>query len=804
MILTRPRWSLTSLRIGTRLAVCFAVILLLLVIASSVWWWRFLAYQRNMEDLDSSTQQAGALLQVNNYVLAYQQTLQTGIAKQDAQALKSSLQPFDIVLKNSLEEACNRLKSTSDSARRHAMTILMLTYFRQILPHQISTTVQMAEAGDWQALQLRWNNQSLTIGEVIRPLIEDIDREAAAERLRTLAHMTAVRRENFIFLLSFNCFLLLAVGLLALGATRSITRPLQHLTRGAQALGSGNFQHRIHLDGNDELALLARTFTEASGQLQEVYAALSRSEAHFRSLIENAADLILLLDESGTIRYASPSSLALLGFTPAELEGTSLFRYLSSDDQIVLRKKFAGNERCEERSVEFRWKGNEGHSPILESTISSYQSFAGAQSVIINARDITKRKEVEAEIQALNSSLERRVAERTIELEAARVTAESANQAKSEFLANMSHEIRTPLNGVLGMTELALDEAMPSLARDYVQTARESAKLLLAIINDILDFSKIEAGLLTVEHICFDLPKTLSEAIELLRPQAEAKGLHLSARFDPATSPWVVGDPLRVRQIVLNFLSNALKFTNAGCIDVEARPTTGGRQSGWVIAVRDTGVGLTLEQQSRLFRKFVQADATTSRRFGGTGLGLAISKQLAELMGGTVGVTSEFEVGSTFWVQLPLATADRPIESAVVSRRLQNALVAKGTRVLLVEDNAVNEKIAVRLLQKLGCVVDCARDGESAVSLCDRRNYDAILMDCQMPGMDGYEATKVIRGRETNARTPIIALTANAMAGDRERCLGSGMDDYLVKPLRDNELAETLSRWTAALQLIPA
>ena len=380
--------------------------------------------------------------------------------------------------------------------------------------------------------------------------------------------------------------------------------------------------------------------------------------------------------------------------------------------------------------------------------------------------------------------------------------AERANQAKGEFLANMSHEIRTPLNGVIGMTTLALDEALPPAARGYVGTAREAAELLLTLLNDVLDFSKIEAGQLTVEQISFDLQTTVSTAVDLLRPVAEKKNLALRFSAGTEVSAQILGDPVRVRQIVLNFLNNALKFTAEGQVAVEVKWVAAGEQQQYEIAVHDTGIGLTAEQQARLFTKFTQADASTTRRFGGTGLGLAISKQLAELMGGSVGLTSEWGQGSTFWVRLPLLLAPELDVSPAPLPYQGKWVLTAAPRALVVEDNLVNQTIAVRLLEKLGCSVDCVLDGETAVARCSEEIYEFIFMDCQMPGMDGYQATALIRNNTRNARTPILALTAHALAADRERCLQAGMDDYLTKPLRAAELADILARWIPSTQLV--
>ncbi len=488
-------------------------------------------------------------------------------------------------------------------------------------------------------------------------------------------------------------------------------------------------------------------------------------------------------------RFHSPRWNEILGFGPDELPATeeTWRSRLHPEDGTRVETALADylTRRAASYAVEYRLRHRDGSWRWVLACAQAVWDEEGRPARLVGSHsDITDRKQAEA---ALRAAME---------------AAEAGTRAKSDFLANISHEIRTPLNGVIGMTALALDESLPPTAREYLQTARESSQLLLTIINDVLDFSKIEAGQMTTEQVPFDLRQTLYEAVELLRPKADEKGLALRFRYGLQAPVHVLGDPVRVRQIVLNFLGNAIKFTTVGSVEIEAVPETDGSTPEWTIAVRDTGLGITAEQQARLFTKFTQADPSTTRCFGGTGLGLAISKQLAELMGGCVGVRSEPGVGSTFWVRLPLPPAPEPVTaSAPVSIRTKEAVEA-GTRVLLVEDNVVNQKIAVRMLEKLGCVVDCALNGKFAVECCSIQSYGVIFMDCQMPVLDGYGATAQIRQGETGRRrTPIIALTAHAMAGDRERCLAAGMDDYLSKPLRREELAETLARWIPAYPL---
>jgi CheY-like chemotaxis protein len=375
----------------------------------------------------------------------------------------------------------------------------------------------------------------------------------------------------------------------------------------------------------------------------------------------------------------------------------------------------------------------------------------------------------------------------------AKKAAETANRAKTEFLANVSHEVRTPMNGVLGMVDVLLQSPLDNEQRECALTIAESARLQVSILNDILDVAKIESGKLQLESV----PLSPAEVVEAVRIAyagvAVEKGLRLELNIGDLP-PCIYGDPLRLRQILGNLISNSIKFTSSGCVRVEARTHGSMEAPRLLFSVTDTGIGIPPAARSQIFEKFTQADSSTTRRFGGSGLGLSICRHLVEAMGGSIHVNSTPGVGSTFWFAIPYQAVRSVVSRPVAPPDAEESPLEVGLPVLIVEDNLINRKVAAALLKALGLTFEVAEDGRRAVELCKTQQYSAILMDFQMPEMNGFEATRHIRALG-GRRVPIIALTAAVAPADRKLALECGMDDFLAKPIQRKELTEVLNRW---------
>ncbi|KAF0222011.1 MAG: PAS domain-containing [Rhodospirillaceae bacterium] len=702
---------------------------------------------------------------------------------------------------------------------------------------------------------------------------------------------------NMLAMLAVNCT---AVGLAIIFAFRLMAQPLARVAGAARAIGGGDHAHAVpEQQRRDEVGAIARAVEQSRQQMVTIEAMRRDMDHMLRIVFANAGDGILITDAQSRVETANPGAAAIFRRAETEIVGHAMDDLLSmppGDGEVAARR-------------------SDGTPLTLALSRSDFVIGDKAKTLVI-LHDITERKQIE---QALID---------------ARQAAEDANLTKSAFLANMSHEIRTPMNAVIGLTRLVLGSELNHTQRHHLERVLTSANGLLSIINDILDLSKIEAGKLNIETVAFDLDDLFDELADLHALRAREKGLELVFDLSPDLPATVLGDPVRLRQILVNLISNAVKFTESGEVVLSACQERRDGDRAWLaFGVRDTGIGMSPEQCDHVFDAFAQADTSTSRRFGGTGLGLTISHNLAEMMGGTIAVESDLGRGSRFLVTLPfLIAADErthqegdalhplargsrilavdgndtargvlkhilgslhcdvvaaatqaealalietgPFIAAVVAHplpdatgtatiqrlkrrapelrtiltastdidqtaafdvrhdgidcillkpltpsRLMDALVTalnpgrqrpkardrstialpplnlNGRRILLVEDNDINRELAMAVLAHTNAHIDTATNGAEAVTMVKRQHYDGVLMDCQMPILDGYGATRQIRAIARLRTLPIIATTANAMSGDREKCLDAGMDDYITKPFEEHELMMVLRRW---------
>ena len=557
--------------------------------------------------------------------------------------------------------------------------------------------------------------------------------------------------------------------------------------------------------GNGELRWMQfnnRGFFDESGRLVEIMAvgrditdrklaeeARRQSEEKYRSIVEMSQEWIWELDLSGKHTYTSARCTDILGYETDEFLQKDISQFLHEEDRMTVEAELPRLIAAKRgwRGWILRWRHKDGTYRFLESNADPILDRAGGLTGYRGAdRDITDRKRAEDE------------------LKQAKEAAEAANRAKSEFLANMSHEIRTPLNAIIGLGHLTQQTELTTMQRDYLDKIESAGHTLLNLINDILDLSKIEAGMLTLEQIEFSLPELLERVAGMIAVPCRVKGLNFLFSRQPEVPEWLVGDPYRLQQVLQNLLGNAVKFTERGEVALGIALAGEEGEGGQVVlsfTVRDTGIGLSADRTELLFQPFIQADSSITRRYGGTGLGLNICRRLVSLMGGDISAEGLPRGGSAFTFTARFGTV-AGAEASPPSMKKENRRVLPvaeglaGLRVLLVEDQPLNQQVAREILTTAGVVVEIAADGGEAVRLAAERRYDLILMDLQMPVMDGYTATREIRQKWNAADLPIIAMTAHAMENEREKCLESGMNDYLAKPIDVRKLYQAIQAWT--------
>lgn len=559
-----------------------------------------------------------------------------------------------------------------------------------------------------------------------------------------------------------------------------IVRPLVRLGSAADQLALGDYSAVLPPVTRDELGNLVRAFSSMRESRR-------LNEAKLIAIFENSPDAFIQLDSSGNIVNWNEKAESVFGYNKGEAIGQN-FSMVMPPQELGLN---AGYRKCYQKSEniigvirEIVGQRSDGRHFPLELRASEIH-FEEECAYIVSARDITERKESEAKLlDAMNA-------------------AEAANAAKNAFLSTISHEIRTPMNSIIGMTKLALKTELDAKQYDYLSKIDYAAHHLLALINNILDFSKIEANMLELETLDFEMHAVFENLSNQLAYSATSKGLRLIFHSDDCLALPLRGDPLRLTQVLLNYTSNAIKFTDKGEISVRARILEESNTHLLLrLEVQDSGIGISAETIDNLFKAFHQADASTNRKYGGTGLGLAISKQLVELMGGTLGVESQPNQGSTFWFTARLAKGNERVAHA--QPLPLNTEVLRHATILLAEDNIFNQEVALEILRDAGARVSIVSNGQEAIDMLKKRRFDCVLMDMQMPLMDGLEAARQIRSNPALADLPIVAMTANAGHEDRSRCFAAGMDYFVSKPVFPDQLYAVVAQCLASARTADA
>ncbi|MEN8177768.1 MAG: ATP-binding protein [Pseudomonadota bacterium] len=698
---------------------------------------------------------------------------------------------FTLWMPLQLQQARNNFVSN----QHMILTAMESDLIRHLLAHDYaalysSLDQQMQQQASWDALSLHLAN-----GRRLYPLFTAQDASPLAPptqlalehpivlgeremaRVSLQADWQVVRQQTFEAIYRLVAFLAVAfIAVIALGLVLAerFVRPLLRLTDGAQHIAEGNYEVSLPSPGRDEIGDLTRSFQTMRDKLAQTRQALTQTaakaeqaERYQRSVLENIGEGLVSINENGQLLSANPAAADIFGYAYQQMAGLLIGNLILEKPMqaVVAAGQPVGKPR---RMQGLRVDGT--HFP-LEIVLTS-MTVDGRQVYNLILRDITLREQTE---QALRE---------------ARDAAEATARVKTDFLANMSHEIRTPLNAVLGMSRIGLRESREPKCQESFNHILDSGQHLLGVINDILDFSKIEAGKLTIELHPFQLIACVENIAGQMAERAEATGLEFKVNFDGNLPAWVEGDPLRLQQILLNLLSNAIKFTQQGSVSLCV--TRDGEMT--YFRVSDSGIGMSEDELSRLFIPFVQADSSTTRKYGGSGLGLTISQNLANLVGGEIKAESQVGAGSVFTLILPLQVSQPPIEKDTVSSSV-TGMQLSGLRILAAEDVELNRIILEDLLEQEGARVVFAEDGQQALDRLEElgvTSFDLVLMDVQMPVMDGYEATRQIR--EMAPGLPVIGLTAHALAEERKKCLATGMVEHITKPIDPNSLIAAIRR----------
>lgn len=613
-------------------------------------------------------------------------------------------------------------------------------------------------------------------------LNQDRQMQSDAERV------TIIGQVSIVLLVVFIITMALVARLVAVRGADHITGPVESLSLATQQLADGALGKDIPVEGDDEVGQLTRSFNTMRGSLEQKEAALRNEVAHTQAILSTAADGVIVIDRKARVKTFNPAAEELFGLRSDDVLGKNVkllipepFR--SEHDHYVADYLRTGTRKIIGTGREVVGQRADGSTfpmwlSVGEMVVDNDKMFVGV------VHDMTEEKRAERE------------------LEKAKEEAEEGNRAKSEFLANISHELRTPMNGIIGMTELLLSTEHSSEQREYLRIVQRSADALLFLLNEILDFSKVEAGRIELQSGRFELRDTFDEALHAVDFRVFEKGLEIISRVSADVPDDLIGDDVRLRQVLVNLLSNALKFTEEGKIELSVDMLEqSGDQVRLQFAVGDTGIGIPADKLELIFESFRQVDSSTTRRYGGTGLGLTICSELVRLMEGEMWVESTVGSGSTFFFTV-LFGVPKPDEKVVNRTEAGEDFGGlkkdfnRVLRVLVAEDNEVNRVLLARMLEKKGHMVETAENGKGALALLDRGIFDLALMDVQMPELDGFETTAAIRKdpRDQVRRLPIIAITAHAMKGFRERCLDAGMDDYVSKPLKRRDVLDAITR----------